>query len=56
MSIVSIEMIHMDLGFHICFYKDESNEAIPSVFLREKIATVDEFRNVYPERLFSNMN
>lgn len=53
-SIVSIEMIRLDLGFHICFYEDKSSEAIPSDLLREEIATVDEFRNAYPERLLSN--
>ena len=53
-SIVSIEMIRLDLGFHICFYEDKSSEAIPSDLLKEEIATVDEFRNAYPERLLSN--
>ena len=34
--------------------QDKSSEAIPSDLLREEIATVDEFRNAYPERLLSN--
>lgn len=53
-SILSIEMIRLDLGFHIYFYENKSCENIPSDLVKNDIATIDEFRNAYPERLLSD--
>ena len=53
-KINSIEFIRHDINARLVFLESDINEDVPKEIVVDNVSTLEEMRNVYPERMFSD--